>query len=636
MSFSEEHPEQRRLAMVMKTSIATVSVSGALDSKLRAIAEAGFGGAEIFENDLLSAPETATEIGRMMGGLGLICTMFQPFRDLEGMPEPQRARAFERMKRKFDVMDQLGTDLALLCSNCSPVALDERGRMIDDLHELGEMAATYGKRVAFEALAWGRHVNDHRDAWALVRDVDHPAIGLVLDSFHSLARAIPSASIGDIRPEKLFIVQVADAPHIEMDYLSWSRHFRCMPGQGDFPLAEYAAVIRKTGYDGWWSLEIFNDRFRAGSANQIARDGHRSLRLLDDQSARLLGLDPPMPPRVETSGVEFIEFAASHQEAEEFGKYFSALGFAPVARHRNKDVVRWRQGEINLVVNSEPEGLAHSFDMVHGGSVCAIGLAVADQQAAIARATALDIPRFVQSVGPDEWEIPSLRGVGGSLLYLIDASSCEQMWADEFSEEIACGVPGLGLTRIDHIAQSMHYEEFLSWLLYYNALLDVTKTPQLEITDPMGLVYSQAVENADRTLRFTLNGSLAAQSLTSRFIQNYFGAGVQHIAFSSSDIFAAAEQAKTAGLPFLEIGPNYYDDLEARFGLEPELVERMAALNILYDRDGEAEYFQFYSRAVAKRVFFEVVERRGYDGYGATNAAIRLNAQAKYRDPFGG
>ena len=619
----------------MKTSIATVSVSGTLDGKLRAIAEAGFGGAEVFENDLLSAPETATEIGRTMANLGLSCTMFQPFRDLEGMPEPQRAQTFERMKRKFAVMDSLGTDLVLLCSNCSPLALGERDRMLDDLHELGELAALHGKRVAYEALAWGRHVHDHRDAWSLVRDVDHRAIGLVLDSFHSLARRVPSASIGDIRAEKLFLVQVADAPYLDMDFLNWSRHFRCMPGQGDFALADYAAAIRKIGYQGWWSLEVFNDRFRAGSASQIAGDGHRSLRLLDDQSARLLGLDPPMPARVKASGFEFIEFAASHEEAADFGQYFSALGFAPTARHRSKDVVRWQQGAINLVVNSEPEGLAHSFDIVHGGSVCAIGLAVADQQAALARAAALDIPRFAQAVGPDEWEIPSLRAVGGSLLYLVDNASRAAMWAEEFPLALTGPAPRSDLVRIDHVAQSMHYEEFLSWLLYYNALLDVAKTPQLEITDPMGLVYSQAVENADRTLRFTLNGSLAAQSLTSRFIQNYFGAGVQHLAFASDDVFAAAENARAAGLPFLEIGPNYYEDLEAKFGLDPALVARMAALNLLYDRDGEAEYFQFYSRAVAKRVFFEVVERRGYDGYGAANAAIRLNAQAKHRDPSG-
>lgn len=106
--------------MTFRTSIATVSVSGTLDSKLRAIAGAGFGGAEIFENDLISAPQSAAEIGRMMAELGLECTMFQPFRDLEGMPDPQRAAAFERMKRKFAVMDALNTDLVLLCSNCSP------------------------------------------------------------------------------------------------------------------------------------------------------------------------------------------------------------------------------------------------------------------------------------------------------------------------------------------------------------------------------------------------------------------------------------------------------------------------------------------------------------------------------------
>ncbi len=619
----------------MKTSIATVSVSGALEGKLHAIAQAGFGGAEIFENDLLSAPETAAEIGRLMADIGLACTMFQPFRDLEGMPEPQRASGFERMKRKFAVMDQLGTDLVLLCSNCSPVALGERAAMIEDLHELGELAAAHGKRVGYEALAWGRHVHDHRDAWAMVRDLDHPAIGLVLDSFHSLARAVPSASIGDIRAEKLFLVQVADAPVIEMDYLNWSRHFRCMPGQGDFALAEYASAIRKTGYEGWWSLEVFNDRFRAGSASQVARDGHRSLQLLDDQCSRRLDLEPPMPARVKTSGFEFIEFAASHEEAAVFGQFFTALGFAPTARHRSKDVTCWQQGAINLVVNSEPEGLAHSFDIVHGGSVCAIGIAVEDQQGALARAAALDIPRFAQAVGPGEWEIPSLRGVGGSLIYLVDEKTRGAMWAEEFPVPLDGAHSRADLTRIDHVAQSMHYEEFLSWLLYYSALFEVSKTPQLEITDPMGLVYSQAVENIDRSLRFTLNGSLAAQSLTSRFIQNYFGAGVQHIAFACTDIFAAAENARAAGLPFLEIGPNYYEDLESRFGLDSDLVARMAALNLMYDRDGEAEYFQFYSRAVAKRVFFEIVERRGYQGYGAANAAIRLNAQAKYREPSG-
>ena len=130
-------------------------------------------------------------------------------------------------------------------------------------------------------------------------------------------------------------------------------------------------------------------------------------------------------------------------------------------------------------------------------------------------------------------------------------------------------------------------------------------------------MQSQAVESPDRALRITLNGSMGAQTLSARFLQHYMGAGVQHLAFATADIFAAAEAARANGLPMLEIPHNYYDDLEAKFGLAPELVERLAKFNILYDRDGTAEYFQFYSRAFAKRLFFEIVERRGYEAYGA-------------------
>lgn len=617
----------------MKTSIATVSISGALDAKLRAIAAAGFDGAEIFENDLLSSHLSAREVAALMAELGLACTMFQPFRDLEGLPEPNRTRAFDRLERKFDVMQELGTDLLLACSSCSPQAEEDRGRILADLAEAAERAGARGLRIGYEALAWGRHVHDHREAWSLVRDVDHPALGLVLDSFHSLAREVPSSSIGDIRPDKLFIVQVCDAPLLEMDYLGWSRHFRCMPGQGEFPLDDWADAIRRIGYDGYWSLEIFNDRFRAGSASGVALDGLRSLRLLEGGIARPAVPATPLPPKAAAHGVEFIEFAASAEEAEALGAMLRPLGFRPTARHRSKDVTRWTQGPVNLVINCEPEGLAHSFDVVHGASVCAIGLALGDVPGALARADALKIPRFEQAVAPDEWPIPSVRGVGGSLLYFVDAATREEMWAHEFPHPLEpAGEPVLD--RIDHVAQTMQFEEFLSWQLFYVSLLDMRKTPQLEIADPMGLVQSQAVESPDGTVRFTLNGSLANQSLSSRFIQNYFGAGVQHIAFSCPDIFAAVDAAIAGGIERLEIPRNYYDDLKARWGLAPELIEAMAARDILYDCDGEAEYFQFYTRAFARRVFFELVERRNYAGYGAVNAPIRLAAQARHKPRY--
>lgn len=617
----------------MKTSIATVSISGTLERKLQAIAAAGFDGAEVFENDLLSTHLSARNVAAMMTDMGLACTMFQPFRDLEGLPEPGRVRAFDRLERKFDVMSELGTDLLLVCSSCSHQAGAERDRILEDLAEAATRAAARGLRIGYEALAWGRHVHDAREAWALVRDVDHPALGLVLDSFHSLALGVPSSSIGDVRADKLFLVQVCDAPVLEMDYLGWSRHFRCLPGQGDFPLDDWADAIRRIGYQGFWSLEIFNDRFRAGSASRIALDGYRSLRLLEGGVSRPAAEPAPLPPKPVPRGVEFIEFAASHEEAELLGAMLRPLGFRPTHRHRSKDVTRWSQGGVNLVINCEPEGLAHSFDVVHGASVCAIGLALDEVPGALARADALKIPRFEQAVGPDEWPIPCVRAVGGSLLYFVDKASREAMWKHEFPEPIEPAAEPL-LTSVDHIAQTMQFEEFLSWQLFYVSLLDMTKTPQLEIADPMGLVQSQAVESADGAVRFTLNGSLASQSLSSRFIQNYFGAGVQHIALACSDIFAAADAAIAGGIERLEIPRNYYDDLEARWGLAPELIEAMAARDILYDRDGEAEYYQFYTRAFARRLFFELVERRNYTGYGAVNAPIRLAAQARHKPEF--
>lgn len=623
----------------MKTSIATVSISGTLEEKLQAVATAGFDAVEIFENDLLTFPGSAREVGQRVRDLGMQVSLFQPFRDFEGLPEPQRGRAFERMSRKFEVMAELGTDLILLCSNCSQLASPDRNAMIEDLAKLGDLAKGHGMRVGYEALAWGRHINDHRDAWSLVRDVDHPNIGLILDSFHSLARKIPCASIGDIRADKLFIVQVADAPLLEMDYLYWSRHFRNMPGQGDFPLSEFADAVSRTGYQGYWSLEIFNDRFRAASTTGVALDGYRSLQLMQDLAARRRRPPGPtaLPPRAEVHKVPFIEFAASDEEATSLGAMLSALGFRATARHRRKAVTRWTQGDINLIVNCEPDGFAHSFDVVHGASVCAIGLSVGNVGESLQRAEGLSIPRFSQAVGPDEMQIPSVRGVGGSLIYFIESGAEAEVWKQEFVPfDEPTSTAALGLTAIDHIAQTMRYEEFLSWLLYYVALFDVAKTPQVEIADPLGLIQSQAIESPDRSLRITLNGSMGDQTLTSRFVHHYMGAGVQHIAFRTGDIFAAATAARANGLPGLAIPPNYYDDIGARFGLEAGLVDRMAAHGILYDRDGEAEYFQFYSRAFAKRVFFEVVERRGYEGYGASNATIRLAAQARFKNGIAG
>src|ERR687886_1544202 len=201
----------------LQTCIATMSLSGGLAEKLEAIATAGFKGVEIFEADLLSFHSTPRDVARMVEGLGLKILTFQPFRDFEGMPEPQRARTFARAERKFDLMQELGCTQLFVCSNVSPDSLGGIDRAAADFHELGERAAKRGVRVAFEALAWGRHVNDYRDAWEVVRRADHPAIGLVLDSFHALVRDTELRTLRAIPKDRIFLVQVADAPKLDMD-----------------------------------------------------------------------------------------------------------------------------------------------------------------------------------------------------------------------------------------------------------------------------------------------------------------------------------------------------------------------------------------------------------------------------------
>jgi 4-hydroxyphenylpyruvate dioxygenase len=268
---------------MMQTSIATVSLSGGLAEKLEAIAAAGFTGVEIFESDLLSFNGTPRDVARMVAALGLKIVTFQPFRDFEGMPEPQRSRTFARAERKFDLMRELGCDLLMICSNVAPDSLGGIDRAAADFHELGERAQKRGIRVGFEALAWGRHISDYRDAWEVVRRADHPAIGLTLDSFHIFSRGTDLKAIRSIPSDKIALVQLADAPWLDMDVISWSRHFRCFPGQGDFPLIDFMDAVSATGYGGLLSLEIFNDQFRAGSPRGIAVDGQRSLIYLMDQ-----------------------------------------------------------------------------------------------------------------------------------------------------------------------------------------------------------------------------------------------------------------------------------------------------------------------------------------------------------------
>ncbi|MBP0465385.1 sugar phosphate isomerase/epimerase and 4-hydroxyphenylpyruvate domain-containing protein [Roseomonas sp. PWR1] len=608
-------------------SIATVCLSGSLPDKLEAAAAAGFEGVEIFENDLLTFDGTPAEVRAMCEDLGLAITIFQPFRDFEGMPEGLRVRAMDRAERKFDTMQALGTDLLLVCSSVHPAALPGADRAAADLREMAERAAKRGLRVCYEALAWGRHVSRWRQAWEIVRAADHPALGLCLDSFHTL-------SLGDdvddlaatVPPEKLFFLQLADAPRLAMDVLSWSRHHRLFPGQGELPVADFLRGVMAAGYAGPLSLEIFNDEFRAAPSRRIARDGLRSLAWLEEQ----VGLaELPALPRL--AGVEFVEFALDHESREDLARMAASLGFRRAGMHRSKDVELWRSGGANLVLNSEPDSAASERFEARGPCVCAIAFRLDDPERLVARAEALSYPVWRERIGAGERRIPAVRAPDGTLVYLVaDLAEGERpIWEDDFhlEQDRADG----GFLGIDHAAQAVAPGLMDSFALFYRALFGMEPDAPWELPDPYGLVRSRAFVGGQGAVRLPLNVSESGRTGTGRFVSALAGAGVHHIAFAAADAAEAAAGAVARGAPLLEIPANYYEDLGARIGLEEEELAGHAAHHLLYDRDAAGgEFRHAYTHAFRDRFFFEIAARGGgYAGFGAANAAVRMAAQRK-------
>ncbi|MBU1329864.1 MAG: sugar phosphate isomerase/epimerase and 4-hydroxyphenylpyruvate domain-containing protein [Gammaproteobacteria bacterium] len=626
----------------MQRSIATVSLSGTLPEKLEAIAAAGFDGVEIFENDLLYYDGSPRDVRRLCADLGLAITLFQPFRDFEGCRRERLQRNIDRAERKFDLMQELGTDLVLVCSNVAADALGDPDIIVDDLRLLGERAGARGLRIGYEALAWGRHVNTYQQVWNLVRQADHPAVGMILDSFHTLSLKGDPAAIAEIPGDKIFFVQMADAPILAMDVLEWSRHFRCFPGQGEFDLAGFLAPIMRTGYRGPLSLEIFNDGFRAAPPRQNAADGLRSLLYLEEKTRQHLEregveIEPGVlfntPPASRYGGVEFLEFAVDEASGAKLGNWLERLGFSRAGAHRSKDVTLLRQGDINIVLNAEPYSFAHNFFEAHGPSLCATALRVADGQAAFQRACDYRGQPYRSLVGPNEREIPAVRAPDGSLIYLVGPDQNGQSIYQTDFNLAAEGEPSGGLQRIDHMALALPADGLDNWVLFYKSLLDFEADDEVVLPDPYGLVKSRALRSRCSSVRLPLNISENRNTAIAHALSSYRGSGVHHIAFSCENIFREVERAKDAGVPLLDIPLNYYDDLAARFDFDDEFLSELAYYNVLYDRDAQGgELFHVYTEAFEERFFFEIIQRKnGYVGYGAANVAVRLAAMAKSR-----
>ncbi|NUU15778.1 sugar phosphate isomerase/epimerase and 4-hydroxyphenylpyruvate domain-containing protein [Cellulomonas humilata] len=596
----------------MRTSIATVCLSGTLTEKLHACAEAGFDGVELFEPDLLASPTSPEEVGALARRLGLSLDLYQPFRDAEGVTEPELAAVLHRARAKFRLMQRLGVDTVLVCSNVGTATVDDDAVSADQLRRLGDEAQAHGVRIAFEALAWGRYVDDYRRAWRIVERADHPAVGVCLDSFHILSRGHDPAEIAQIPAEKIFFLQLADAPALTMDVLSWSRHHRLFPGEGSFDLAAFLAHVLDAGYTGPVSLEVFNDTFRQTDVQRTARQAKRSLTWLEDQVARrpLRSRRPDGPSRLPDVGqpvaFDFVEVKA--EDAGEVDEVLRMLGFTFRGHHRSKPVRLWTQGAARVLCN---EHLAREW----APTLAAIGMEVPDPEASVRRARLLGAPSVFRRTRAGEQDLVAFRAPEGTEIFFAEPSLAEPTWVPEFDGgEEPGGAPAL---TIDHVNLAHPWQTFEESVLFHTSVLALRSQGTQEVAAPTGLVRSRVMRSDDGAVRLALN------------VAPVLDRGLpQHVAFRSPDVVAAARAARARGLHPLPIPANYYDDLAARFDLPAAVLDEMRELGVLYDRDESGgEFRHFYTRTVGA-VFFELVQRDGgYDGYGAAGAPVRLAAQ---------
>lgn len=278
----------------MRHSIATMVLSGSLPEKMKAAAHAGFDAIELFENDLIQCELAVAQIRELALQLNLSLDIYQPLRDFEGVSAAQLARNLDRAEYKFDAMQALGIDLMGVCSNAQADALGDRQLIADQLAELAQRAARRQLRIGFESLSWGTHCNRWSHAWDAVQRADQHNLGLILDSYHTLALRDDYRAIREIPGERIFYVQLSDAPFEVGSPPLYTRPLRTLPGLGQFDMVGFTDTVLQTGYQGPLSLEIFSDEYRGAPAESTARGAKTSLLWLEArvQERRLLRGEP--------------------------------------------------------------------------------------------------------------------------------------------------------------------------------------------------------------------------------------------------------------------------------------------------------------------------------------------------------
>jgi len=323
-----------------------------------------------------------------------------------------------------------------------------------------------------------------------------------------------------------------------------------------------------------------------------------------------------------TDGFEFIEYTAEDSHLLE--KLFVSLGFLLVAKHRSKEVVLYRQGETNFIINHEPASFAQAFARVHGPSVCAFGLRVKDAAFAYKRLLKLKAEPFQTTAGPMELNIPAIKGIGGSLIYLIDRYGKDSIYDVDFvfDQEQEKSPKGVGLTYIDHITHNVQKGRMNQWAEFYERLFNFKEIRYFDIRGQHTGLKSRAMTSPCGKIRIPINEPSEDKSQIQEYLEAYHGEGIQHIALATDNIYETVEQLKNQGIVLLDVPDSYYEMLDARIPDHQEDLARLRKNRILMDGDVERKegiLLQIFTETVIGPIFFEIIQRKGNEGFGEGN-----------------
>ena len=343
-----------------------------------------------------------------------------------------------------------------------------------------------------------------------------------------------------------------------------------------------------------------------------------------------------------TDGFEFVEYAAPDPKA--MGALFGQMGFSAIARHRHKDVTLYRQGEINFIINAEPDSFAQRFARQHGQSVCAIAIRVDDAAFAYRRALELGAWGFDNKNGPMELNIPAIKGVGDSLLYFVDRWRGKHAHGGAPAGSIgdisiydvdfialpgadagaaAVNPAGCGLTYIDHLTHNVHRGRMKEWAEFYQNLFNFREVRYFNIEGKFTGLKSKAMTSPCGKIRIPINESSDDKSQIAEYLDQYHGEGIQHIALGTDNIYQAIQQMRDAGIAFRDTIETYYELIARRLPHHGENLDELRRLRILVDGHSNATerelLLQIFTQNVIGPIFFEIIQRKGDQGFGEGN-----------------